>query len=258
MKTEETKLEITRLGKQQIELTYRRRKLEADAASVLLDAGVGANAVGNERRERALLELRATELAIREASNRRTAALGALGASRAAEMQERADRLTKESHEITAQVDELKGKLAEVLGAPIEVVCAMPGRLTRLQHLGLQIQGFGEQIARLQRADVPDSGTVDAEGTSVDSLLTAVTEVEAIIPSAASILDWAEGCERAAGGALRDLPRRYHLVWRSGQIVSGESHMFCQHLCSRMHATSGRPGGFDISTGTFRAAVART
>ena len=186
---------------------------------------------------------------------RRLAAVKAMREARASELEERVEGLRQESQTIISKVQKLTAKLTELLEVEVAVTVAVPGRFSKAQNLGLQIQGLEEKIFDLQHAELPAAGTVDLDGIiSADEAALAVLSSESVCPSAESVIAWFSECQTAASQPFGDHQRRVYLVWQGGEIDRDQSYIqvgdFMQS--GETSAYSGRPV-IDVRTGMFRA-----
>lgn len=242
MKIDELKLEITRWTKREAELVHQKRAFEAEAGSAMVDAEPGAGKEGKDRLERALTSLRAAEVALKTARQRRTEAIHATHAAEIEALETRRMDFEKEQAALSAKVERHKKGLMELLGIEVMIVPAMAGRPSTLQTLGLHISGVDGQIERLQKP-LRDNGTVDVDNAvSIDPLIEALGTFDGVIPPMESLLHWAESCEPVPGETFRDLPRTFRLTWNAAEIDPQQSYIIVDALRC--------PG---LETGMFRA-----
>lgn len=214
MTTEELRNEIAKWGQKEVELARRKQALEADAASAMLEPGLDTSAADNDRIGRAAVELRAIDLAIKTAQERRGEALKAIREAGIRAMQDRMGEVRQELSALSKEVEVHKRTLSQILGTPIEVVCAIPGQRSRLDHMTIMLLGLTDQIGSMQRVPIASSGTIDMMDSTAtaDELALAVLSTASTCPSAEAILAWFAGFGKTAG------QRRVYVVWRDGQI----------------------------------------
>lgn len=213
MTTEELN-EIVKWGRREVELVRRKQALEAEVASAMLEPGLDTSAADNDRIGRAAVELRAIDLAIRTAQERRVEGLKAIRENGIRALQDQMAEVRKELSALSKEVEMHKHALSEMLGTPIEAVCAIPGQRSRLQHMTIMLLGLTDQIGSRQGAPIPSSGTIDImdnTGTADEAALS-VLSTPSTCPSAEAILAWFAGFGKTAG------QRRVYVVWRDGQI----------------------------------------
>jgi hypothetical protein len=215
MTTEELKNEIVKWGRREVELVRRKQALEAEVASAMLEHGPDAIAADNDRIGRAAVELRAIDLAIRTVQERRVEGLKAIRENGIRALQDRMEEVRKELSALSKEVEMHKHALSEMLGTPIEVVCAIPGQRSRLQQMTIMLLGLTDQIGSRQGAPIPSSGTIDIimdnTGTADEAALSMLS-TPSTCPSAEAILAWFAGFGKTTG------QRRVYVVWRDGQI----------------------------------------
>jgi hypothetical protein len=187
----------------------------------MLEPGPDTSAADNERVGRAAVELRATDMAIKAAQGRRADSLKAMRETRIRAVQDRMDSVRKELSALTKEVEMRRQALSEMLGTPIEIVCAIPGQRSRLQQLHIMLQGLTDQIGSMQGAPIPSTGTIDLmdSAATADEVATAVLSSDCVCPTAEAILVWLAGFGETAG------LRRVYLVWRDGQIDARVSYV---------------------------------
>lgn len=230
MKIDELKLEITRWTKREAELVHQKHAIEAEAGSAMVDAEPGAGKEGKDRLERALTELRAAEVALKTARQRRIEAVHAKHAAEIEGLESRRMDLEKKQAALSAKVERHKKELAELLGIEVVILPAMAGRPSTLQTLGLQITGVGDQIERLQKP-LKDSGMLDVENAgSTDPLIEALGAFDGVIPNMERVLAWADSCEPVPGDTFGDLPRTFRLTWNAGEIDPQQSYIIVNAL----------------------------
>jgi len=252
--TEQAAGEIKRLALREVELTRQKVAKEAELAAAEQLAGsayVDGDPGDLDHLLKLQTELRMIGVAMTACRERRLAAVKAVREARASELEERVEGLRQESQTIISKVQ----KLTELLEVEVAVTVAVPGRFSKAQNLGLQIQGLEEKIFDLQHAELPAAGTVDLDGIiSADEAALAVLSSESVCPSAESVIAWFSECQTAASQPFGDHQRRVYLVWQSGEIDRDQSYIqvgdFMQS--GETSAYSGRPV-IDVRTGMFRA-----
>jgi hypothetical protein len=164
--------------------------------------------------ERMLIETRAMDKAITAAQERRKEAVAAKRQAEIQAVKDRMEELRKEASVLTAKVEEHKQVLSQILGTPIDIVCAIPHQRSRLQQLTIMLMGMTEQITSLEMSPVRSSGTIDLKDSTAmaDEVALAVLSTHSTCPSAEAVLAWFTGFGESVG------QRRVYLVWLDGQI----------------------------------------
>jgi hypothetical protein len=146
-----------------------------------------------------------------------------------------------------------------------------PLLLPKSQKLRAEIEGLERKANDLTRWTLPDSGSVNIEGTSINELLMAVLTHSSQVPSAEDVIKWHRLCEAESNKPFGDFTRRYQLQWKDGgQIDHAQSSVFVRDLAKKIeprytginpeHAIPAdqefKPpsaSSFDVQSGTFKA-----
>lgn len=225
----------------------------AAAGEALIDSdGQGAPAVDGITRARDAVT--AIDAALVACRARRLEAIAAKRKTGAAALRKQASDLRGQLTRLEEKTAKALQALADLQGVPYSAqpAPALVGQIPKSAQLQSQISSADQQAADLER-DVPTSGSVDVEdATDVEPLLKAMLRTEAAIPTVRAVIDWARAVEQHARRAFGENPRRFHLVWKDGQVDAAESYIQVGALAK---VGLGSYGGtvFEAGSDIFRA-----